>query len=85
MKKEKTPIQKQNDYTDFLEEIKATISKAKLRVVRTVNKQLISLYWNIGAIIVARQAEFKWGKSVVEQLANDLHYEFPETVLYGLQ
>jgi len=77
-KKEKAYIQKQNNYTNFLEEIKTTISKAKLQVVRTVNKQLISLYWNIGSIIVSRQAEYKWGKSVVEQLAKDLHYEYPD-------
>jgi len=35
------------------------------------------LYWDIGCLIVKRQAGESWSKSVVEQLAQDLQTEFP--------
>ncbi|MGD8649894.1 MAG: PDDEXK nuclease domain-containing protein [Desulfobacterales bacterium] len=38
---------------------------------------MISLYWDIGQLIVERQKSGSWGKSVVERLAKDLQVEFP--------
>jgi predicted nuclease of restriction endonuclease-like (RecB) superfamily len=38
---------------------------------------LISLYWDAGRLIVERQRDAGWGKSVVETLAGDLQAEFP--------
>jgi predicted nuclease of restriction endonuclease-like (RecB) superfamily len=37
---------------------------------------LIALYWDIGRLIVDRQQTAGWGKSVVEQLAQDIQAEF---------
>ena len=45
--------------------------------MRAVNKELISLYWDIGRLIAERQRDAGWGRSVVETLANDLQAEFP--------
>src|SRR6266849_2408303 len=45
--------------------------------LKTVNKELISLYWDIGRMIVERQKGKTWGKAVVERLAKDLQAEFP--------
>lgn len=39
--------------------------------------ELISLYWDIGRMIVERQQGRTWGKAVVERLADDLQKEFP--------
>jgi predicted nuclease of restriction endonuclease-like (RecB) superfamily len=36
----------------------------------------MTLYWDIGELIVTRQESAGWGKSVVEQLAQDLQIEF---------
>ena len=38
---------------------------------------MISLYWDIGRLIVERQRDGGWGRSVVETLAGDLQAEFP--------
>ncbi len=35
------------------------------------------LYWEIGRSIVEKQQKHNWGKSVVENLSNDLQKEFP--------
>jgi len=64
------------DYKAFFTEIKEKIYQAQYEAMRKVNKELISLYWDIGKLIVEKQKQFKWGKSVVETLANDLQKEF---------
>jgi len=66
-----------NNYAVLLKEIKQRIRSAQYEALKAVNKELISLYWDIGQMIVERQKEEKWGKSVVEQLAKDLQAEFP--------
>jgi predicted nuclease of restriction endonuclease-like (RecB) superfamily len=64
-------------YGHLLGEIKSRIRSAQYDALRAVNKELISLYWDIGRIIVARQQAEGWGHSVVERLAADIRAEFP--------
>lgn len=61
-----------SEYAGFLSEIKRRITSARIQAARTVNKSLIGLYWDIGKIIVEKQAKYQWGQSVVEKLARDL-------------
>jgi len=65
------------DYSNVLEEIKARVRAAQYQALKAVNRELITLYWDIGRIIVARQQDESWGRSVVERLASDLRKEFP--------
>ena len=65
------------DYKQFLAEVKDRIFKAQYEALKRVNRQLIELYWDIGRMIVERQNEHGWGKSVVQNLAEDLQKEFP--------
>ncbi|MFZ2224594.1 MAG: PDDEXK nuclease domain-containing protein [Candidatus Deferrimicrobium sp.] len=64
-------------YGRLLTEIKERVRSAQYEALRKVNKELVALYWDIGGMIVARQEEEGWGKSVVERLAMDLQQEFP--------
>lgn len=64
-------------YPALLKEIKERIRSAQYEALKAVNKELISLYWDIGRIIVEKQKGASWGKSVVEHLASDLQLEFP--------
>jgi predicted nuclease of restriction endonuclease-like (RecB) superfamily len=66
------------DYGDLLEEIKNRIRAARIKAVLSVNRELIVLYWYIGAEIVKRQRNEGWGKSVVDRLSRDLQSEFPD-------
>jgi predicted nuclease of restriction endonuclease-like (RecB) superfamily len=66
-----------DDYRNLLLEVKQRIRSAQYAALRAVNKELITLYWDIGQLIVTRQQGETWGKSVVEQLAKDLQAEFP--------
>lgn len=65
-------------YARFVAELKNRIAAARLSAARSVNRELILLYWDIGRAIVEKQATEGWGKSVVERLAADLRAEFPD-------
>lgn len=64
-------------YTELLSDVKRRIRGAQYDALRSVNRELIALYWDIGKMIVERQQDDSWGKSVVENLAADLQAEFP--------
>lgn len=65
------------DYKQLLTEIKEKVYQSQYLTMKQVNKALISLYWEIGKSIIERQKRHKWGKAVVEKLAEDLQKEFP--------
>ena len=65
------------EYLIFLKEIKERISLAQYTALKTVNKELINLYWDIGKKIVEKQKQQGWGNSIVKNLSNDLQIEFP--------
>jgi predicted nuclease of restriction endonuclease-like (RecB) superfamily len=64
-------------YGSLLGEIKERIRSAQLASLRSVNRELIDLYWDIGRLIVKRQEGETWGRAIVENLAKDLRAEFP--------
>ena len=73
----KSSLAKQGYYPRLLSEIKERIRSAQYEALKTVNRELVGLYWDIGRMIVERQGIEGWGKAVVEQLAADLRTEFP--------
>lgn len=66
-----------NTYINFVTDIKQRIKNAQYEALKSVNKQAIQLNWDIGKMIVEKQEQLAWGKSVVEQLSKDLQEEFP--------
>ncbi len=73
------------DYVQFLSEIKSRIVSARVQASRSINKELIQLYWDIGKSIIERQEKYGWGQSVVEKLAVDLTAEFDGAEGYSVQ
>ena len=66
------------DYHHFFEELKERICNAQVRAALAINRELILLYWQIGADILNRQQQQKWGAKVIDNLAADLRKAFPE-------
>ncbi len=66
------------DYAEFLQSLKERISKAQVKAVLAVNRELVLLYWQIGREILERQKAQGWGAKVIEQLSKDLRVAFPE-------
>ena len=68
MAKTKTSLPR--NYASTLKDIKERIISAQYEALKSVNKELIKLYWDIGKIIVERQQQSSWGDPVVEKLAH---------------
>lgn len=69
-------------YVALLSDIKKRLISARIKTARSVNKELIHLYWKIGKSIAEKQAQNNWGDGVVEKLSADLRKEFHNT--FGL-
>jgi len=65
-------------YSEVLGDIKRLIADSRRRAFSVVNRELLLVYWQIGAVIVRQQAEAEWGDGVVVQLAADLRAAFPD-------
>ena len=65
-------------YPQLLAELKAALAAARLRAHRTVNTELLGLYWQIGHAILERQHAEGWGTKVIERLAVDLRAAFQQ-------
>lgn len=70
------PIDHEENYRAFLDEVKQKVRYTRTTVARTASRELIQLYWWLGKAIVDKQETLGWGKSVVEQLAQDLRKTF---------
>jgi len=66
------------DYIKFLTDLKSKIRQAQYKAYRAVNTELITLYWDIGQSIVAKQEELGWGQKIIQKLSEDLQKEFPK-------
>ncbi len=66
-----------SDYGPWLAELKAQIHAAQQQAARSVNRELVVLYWHIGRGILERQDREGWGSKVIERLAQDLRNAFP--------
>lgn len=66
------------DYGPWLAELKTRIHQAQQRAARSVNRELVLLYWQIGRDILERQGREGWGARVIERLSVDLRNAFPE-------
>jgi predicted nuclease of restriction endonuclease-like (RecB) superfamily len=66
------------DYGDTLKSIQDRVRQVRARVILSANAALVSLYWEIGRIILERQSREGWGAKVVDRLARDLRRSFPE-------
>ena len=83
MAEKNTPILSP-EYLDFRNEITSRIRSAQYEALKAVNKEMIALYWEIGKRITEQQAALGWGKSVVENLSQDIQKEFPGIKGFGV-
>ena len=72
-----TPL-KTTEYREFLREIKSRIQSAQLKAAVSVNQELLRLYWDLAACIIARQQSSAWGDGILGQISHDLQTEFPD-------
>ena len=66
-------------------EVLEMIQTAKQKVFAAVNTALIDLYWQIGCYISQQMEKSGWGKSVVEELANYIRTQEPNSEGFSKQ
>ena len=71
-------LKTQQDYRELLLEIRQRVNENQAKAVLAVNKQLLTLYREIGNLIIRRQEKAKWGDKVLGKLAKDIKSHFPE-------
>ncbi len=73
------------EYRRFIEDLKTRVVSARISAARSVNRELILLYWDIGRAIAEKQKTLGWGESVVEMVAADLKKAFPGVTGFSAQ
>ncbi len=63
------------EYKDWLKDLKAKVRSVQLKAATTVNSVLIGFYWDLGKMIVEKQTQY--GSKFLEKLSGDLQSEFP--------
>lgn len=66
------------NYTQFLADVKLKIKEAQLKTIVAANSQMLLLYWQMGNYILTNQNQQGWGAKVIELLSSDLKKEFPQ-------
>ncbi|MDD2198574.1 MAG: PDDEXK nuclease domain-containing protein [Bacteroidales bacterium] len=66
-------------------EVHSLIRQAKAKVSRTINTDLIELYWQIGAYVYQKIKDSEWGKSVVQDLSNFINKNAPDLKGFSAQ
>lgn len=70
-------------YQQFLSEVVNLVQHHRVIAIQAVQAISNQLYWNIGELIIKRQQEYGWGKSIVEQLSKDLPHHIGNAVSWS--
>lgn len=71
-------IVKDNNYKNWLVELKDRIKTSQIKAALSVNSELIRLYWDIGKQITEIQENSQYGDGIIKLVATDLKKEFPD-------
>ena len=75
---EKNILLSDEEYKNWLKELKSQLRIAQIRAAVKVNAELLKFYWKLGAGIVEKQKNTRWGDGFLKQLSKDLSDEFPD-------
>lgn len=70
-------------YQQFLAEILHLVQQHRVVAIQAVQTASNQLYWDIGELIIRKQAAYGWGKSIVEKLSADLNRYIGEGVSWS--
>jgi len=59
-------------------EISQLIQKARFNALKSVNTELVNLYWQVGEYISKKVESAEWGMAVVDRLSDYLHRSHPD-------
>jgi predicted nuclease of restriction endonuclease-like (RecB) superfamily len=65
-------------YASLFSQLKEKVFYSQQKAIRSVNKELVLLYWEIGNIILENQSQKGWGSKIIDSLSYDLKKTFPD-------
>ena len=65
------------EYLFWVNDLKGKILSRQIKASISVNRELLSLYWEIGKSISDKIQATSWGSSIIESLASDLQKALP--------
>jgi predicted nuclease of restriction endonuclease-like (RecB) superfamily len=77
-------LKRNDDYTDFIRDIKHRVQSAQIKAAVSVNRELLVLYWELAEKIVEKQKNSQWGSGLLTQISKDLQNEFPDMKGFSL-
>lgn len=67
-----------SEYKRWFTDLKAKVRQVQLKAAVSVNRELLSFYWDLGSDIIEKQIDAAWGDGFLKQLSRDLMAEFPD-------
>ena len=67
------------DYKDWINSLCERFDQSRVRASVKANDEMLRFYWSIGEDIVKKNAEAKWGDSVIAMMSQDLSERLPGT------
>ena len=68
----------QGEYQIWIKDLKTRFRTSQIKAAIKVNSTLLEFYWELGADIVEKQKNAKWGTGFLKQVSQDLRDEFPD-------
>ena len=67
-----------SEFKSWVSQLKKDIRSAQIKAAIKVNKELLHLYWRMGADICEKQKSVSWGDGWLKELSRELMAEFPD-------
>ncbi|GHC62253.1 PDDEXK nuclease domain-containing protein [Roseibacillus persicicus] len=64
-------------YAQWLGELKDRVQQVQTKAAISVNRELLTFYWELGCEIIEKQKSATWGSGFLKQLSIDLSNAFP--------
>lgn len=71
------------DYAEWIKGLSLRFRQSQIKAAVKVNSEMLKFYFSLGADIVTKQAESKWGKSFFSTLSQDLQQLLPEAKCFS--
>lgn len=71
-------MQLDNEYKNWINDLKLQVRSAQIKAAIAVNKELILFYWDLGRMLSDKIKTSNWGEKILENVSKDLKDEFPD-------
>ena len=71
------------EYANWIKDLSLRFKQSQIKAAIRVNSEMLRFYFNLGADIVNKKAESRWGDGFFANLSRDLQNELPGVIGEG--